>query len=57
MLFQKGTPRRIIDGITTIELPQILIVEAKELVAPATSTCLDTMMRTAKGKRTPDCYR
>ena len=37
--------------------PADFIVEAKELVAPATSPCLDTMMRTAKGKRTPDCYR
>jgi len=30
--------------------PADFIVEAKELVAPARSPCLDTMMRTARGK-------
>uniref|UniRef100_K3XNC2 Uncharacterized protein n=1 Tax=Setaria italica TaxID=4555 RepID=K3XNC2_SETIT len=49
----KGHSARIIDGL--MELPQILIVEAKQLAAPATSPCLDTMMaakvRTVKNRK------
>lgn len=46
LLFRKGT-LRIIDGV--MELPQILVVEAKQLAAPATSPCLDTMMAAKVG--------